>query len=134
MKKKILAFLITILFCLVYSQIVFGEDFPGQESSEVVIFDEPQQAVSGVTSFKPMLITLDRSVPSITIVLRENLSGATDFSGRTITVGYQDQEALDLMTIINTKDFSGENDSFNKSILQKLLADGKIPPGTIEED
>ena len=130
MKNKIIAFVIVTIFCLAYGYYL-SADMP----NEKITFDAPQQGVDGATVYKPITLTLDRQTPKIAVTIREVVtSGVTDYSGRHLHAVYTGDEALNLINIINTKNFSPPNDSLATVILKKLLADGKIPGGTVSED
>lgn len=127
MKKVLSLCFVTYLFltCLTWA---------GEEPLEKITFDDAQQTDPGATVYRATVVLMDMERARLDVTLREDLTGFDDFSGKAIVVRYTGAEAITLIKIINTKDFSAPNDSLSKVILKRLISDGRIPSGTVSKD
>jgi len=88
---------------------------------EKIRLDTP--AALTVTDYSVGLTTLRRlPSPSVRIIVVNNLGQDAEFN-------YEGEAARQLLNKLNTMDFSV--DSFEKRILERLIADGHLP-GTVE--
>ena len=110
MKKLIILFLFGIL---ALTSLSFG----GEQINLTTPITKP-----AISSYKVVRLELDWDATRIEIHLKFTPSGER------VIFGYSGTEALNLMKAMNTKNFS--TTSMQKTILQKLIADGKLV-GTI---
>lgn len=88
------------------------------------------------TVFRISLLAFDWANQTITIQLREYNPNANQqatppepfFGSRMIQAAYTGPEAVSLMTTLNKINLSTQ--SLHQRVMNKLLADGKIPAGT----
>lgn len=98
--------------------------------SEEIAFTAPVQAVTdpGATRFRITVMVLDWEHARIAITLREWDGGAFT-SGKRIQAEYTDATATTIMTALNKANLSVQ--SLHQRVLTRLIADGKIPSGTL---
>lgn len=66
----------------------------------------------------------------VEVVVRESAGGAFLPAGRERLLRYDGVEAETMLAFVNIGDFSGAKSLLTKT-LEKLAADGKLPPGTV---
>ena len=74
------------------------------------------------TTYRIVRLVLDWEAPRIQIILRGS-------DGIEVYTGYSDDQAVGLMTILNTVNLSVV--SLHKRVLQRLVLDGKLPAGSV---
>ena len=128
MKKFFLGFFLAAFLSAAFAQ-------------EQVTVPTPLQTDPGATVFRPTLYHEDVEVERVMIRLREvkpNIAGVDragnptstpDFSGKFISVEYVGAQANNVMNLFNTSNFTVN--SRDKRVIQRLIADGKVPSGTI---
>ena len=101
-------------------------------AEELVLTDPIVTPPVSTAKYRVVLIRLDRETVTaathppapglVQITLRDNNEVLSSYA-------YTGDEAIDLMKWLNTANFSVN--SMHKRVLQKLSADGKLPPGTV---
>lgn len=87
---------------------------------ESLNLDTPQ--VTSVTGYSVRTVVMSLDGPMIRVTVMDN-------QGRKTAHEYVDDEALALIVALNKADLSTV--SLQKRILQRLVADGRLPSGTI---
>lgn len=81
------------------------------------------------TKYQVVVSTFDWEAQTITFRLKGDGSYITAMYGGPMSTQEEKDQATKLMRTLNTANFTTK--SMQKTILQKLSADGKIPPGTV---
>jgi len=102
-----------LIITLMFFGILASSSFAGEQINLTTPITKP-----AISSYRVVRLELDWDAARIEIHLKFTPSGER------IIFGYSGTEALNLMKTINTKNFS--TTSMQKTILQKLIADGKI--------
>jgi hypothetical protein len=71
-----------------------------------------------------------RGAPSIYVEVAESVDGKFVPEGKMYVGTYSGAEATQLMQTLNTANLTTK--SLQKRVLEKLQADGKLPPGTVD--
>lgn len=111
---------IIIIFLLLFSLPALAEDSP-----QKVILNQPVMVEDGATELVIKSVMLNWQHPTIEIHLGEPGNNGIDYP----VIIYKNSEALAMLNQMNTMNYT--NNSFCKKILQKLIADGYLPTGTI---
>lgn len=97
--------------------------------AEIVTLNTATQADAGATVFRVALISFDWEKAFIKIHLKQWSGGAFVAGGKHIPVSYEGSTARTLMNQLNTVNLSTQ--SLHQRIMSRLLADGKLPAGTV---
>jgi hypothetical protein len=100
-------------------------------AQEKITLTEPAHVDPGATEFRLMSLNLDAAGAHIAATLGEVVHGTFGLKpdGKILTCEYFGDDAMDLLTQLNTMNFSTV--SLQKRVIQVCGKDGKIPPGTV---
>lgn len=93
--------------------------------AETYTTSAPVGAVAGVSVFRVSLLVLDLFERRVKVHVRE--WDGTNYSGQVISLGYEGQEAYDLIVALNKVNLS--TTSLQRRVINRLVTDGKLPPG-----
>ena len=100
-------------------------------AEELVLTDPIVKPAETTSRFKIMSILFDRILRPVPSQPAGFVSVTVeDETGKRLVCTYEGQAALDYIKFANTANFSVN--SMQKRTLQKLSADGKLPPGNVE--
>lgn len=102
---------------------------------EQVVLTAPVQTDRGATTFRIARVLLDWENQFIEVILREfregQYLGNDNGVGKRLRATYTGAEAEALMRALNQADLS--TNTLHRRVLSRLLADGKIPTGIVQE-
>lgn len=97
---------------------------------EIITFATPIAADPGATVFRIAKYIFDWEFGVIFLYLGAWANGKFVSNGKRITVDYDGAIAVTLMRQMNKANFSTPGNSMHQTIIDRLIADGKIPAAT----